>query len=303
VRGHAGSGRAMLAGLLFCGFMGSLGGTAAADESDACLSAPLDGQKLQKAGKLLDAHDKFNACARKTCPTEIVQYCTRQLSAVEEALPTVVMAARDEDGHDLVDVRVSIDGKPPVPMSARAISMDPGPHKFVFERGSADAGKAVDQQVILREGEKHREVVVTFALKAKTMAVPAPTPIVTERPVPAAAWVSGAIGIAGFAVLATFGSIGVSDRSSEHCDTGCPQSQKSSVDSDFRVADIGIGVGAVGVALATVLFLSRPTVEVASPPVPGAPSAGASRHGTLLGLDVDVRGTPGGGVAVLGGRF
>ena len=53
----------MLAGLLFCGFMGSLGGTAAADESDACLSAPLDGQKLQKAGKLLDAHDKASDLA------------------------------------------------------------------------------------------------------------------------------------------------------------------------------------------------------------------------------------------------
>jgi hypothetical protein len=183
---------------------------------------------------------------------------------------------------------VSVDGKPAVPMSARATSVDPGPHKFVFQRSRPvegrpqPAGPVIEQLTILREGEKHREVVATFHVEG----VAEPARLVTDRPVPAAAWVAAAFGVAGLGVLAVAGSIGVSQRSSEHCDTGCAQAQKTGVDNLFNVADIGLGVGAVGIALSTVLFLARPTVE--------RPAAAAY---------LDVRPTPGGGVALIGGRF
>ena len=268
---------------------------ARADEADMCLSAPVEGQKLRKAGKLLAAHEKFTSCARKTCPGEIIQDCTRWAGEVEVATPTVVMAARDQAGHDLADVSVSIDGKPPVPMSARSTSVDPGSHKFVFRRAetpgvplAAGADSEIEQVTILREGEKNREVVATFRVPGAAPAVLVVPAVVTERPVPVAAWLSAAVGVAGLGVLGVAGSIGVSNRSSEHCDTGCPQAQKSGVDSLFVVADVGLGVGVAGLTLATVLFLVRPTVE-------HPPSATATYF--------DLRPTPGGGVAVLGGRF
>jgi hypothetical protein len=273
-------GRGAMGSLLAFGMLSASGERGSrADETDPCLSAPVDGQKLQKAGKLLAARDKFTACARNTCPGEIVQDCTRWAGEVDAALPTVVMAARDQAGHDLADVTVAIDGAPPVALSARSASVDPGPHTFVFRRG---AGTAVEQTTILREGEKNREVVAIFGLPGA--APRAPTTL--ERPVPVAAWVSAAVGVAGLGVLAVAGSIGVSDRSSEHCDTGCTQSQKNGVDSLFLVADVGMGVGIAGVALATVLFLARPTVE--------RPASSAY---------VDLRPLPGGGAAFVGGRF
>jgi hypothetical protein len=195
------------------------------------------------------------------------------------------MAARDQAGHDLGDVTVSVDGAPPAAVSARATSLDPGSHKFVFRRGGAqapvDTGAAIEQVTILREGEKNREVVATFRIPG---AAPPPA-LVADRPVPVAAWVSGAFGVAGLGVLAVAGSIGVSQRSSEHCDTGCSQAQKTGVDNLFNVADVGLGVGVVGIGVAAVLFLVRPTVE---------------RPATAY---VDARPAPGGAVAVVGGRF
>ena len=126
---------------------------------DRCLMAPVEGQKLQKAGKLLDARDRYATCATNACPAEVVEDCMRWMRQVDDALPSVVVAARDPKGHDLADVRVSIDGKVPVEMSSRAIRLDPGAHVFLFRQsGSADQ----EQPVTLREGEKNREIFATF---------------------------------------------------------------------------------------------------------------------------------------------
>jgi hypothetical protein len=284
-------GAALLATAL-CALSTSWAPRAHADDADVCMSAPVEGQKLHKEGKLLAAREKFTMCARKTCPAEIVQDCTRWAGEVDAALPTVVTAARDQAGHDLGDVTVSVDGKPAVPLSPRATSVDPGAHKFVFHRAASvrgpgvagvGAGVAIEQVTILREGEKNREVAATFRVPGVTSA-PTSGVLATERPVPVAAWVSGAVGVAGLGVLGVAGVLGVSQRSADHCDTGCPQAQKSGVDNLFNVADVGLAVGVVGVGLAAVLFLVRPTVE---------------RPAAYL----DLRPAPGGGVAVVGGRF
>jgi hypothetical protein len=74
---------------------------ARAQRGDPCLTAPVDGQKLHKAGKLVEARDRFAVCARNTCPGEIVQDCTRWSREIDEALPSVVMAAQDPEGGDL----------------------------------------------------------------------------------------------------------------------------------------------------------------------------------------------------------
>ncbi len=283
---------AAIAALALC--LAAPGRSARADDADVCMTAPVEGQQLQKAGKLLAARQKFTACARKTCPAEIVHDCTRWAGEVEAALPTFVMAARDESGHDLADVTVSIDGQPPVPISARSISVDPGSHKFVFRRTPAAGASSVsrsdrevDQTTILRDGEKNREIVASFHLRAEAK----PAAVVSERPVPAGAWVSGVFGVAGFGVFGVAGALGVSDRRSEHCDTGCPQAQKTGVDNLLRVADLGLGIGVVGVSVATWLFLARPTRE--------RPASGAA----LSAPFVDLRPTTGGGVAVVGGTF
>jgi hypothetical protein len=252
-------------------------------DGDACLAAPVEGQQLQRAGKLLAARDRFAACARKTCPAEIVQDCTRWEQQVASAVPSVVLVARDGKGRDLVDVAVAIDGQPDVAVSARAVELDPGSHRFVFRRRrSAD----VEVNLLLREGERDRPVAATFGVPAPPRPSPVEEPTATpSRPVPVAAWIAGAVGVLGFASFATFGALGVSDRASSGCGVGCSQSQKDHVDGELRAADVSLGVGVVALGVATWLYLARPIV--------------AASEGILF----DVRPAPGGGFATLGARF
>lgn len=255
--------------------------TAIADpQADACYSAPVDGQTLQRAGKLLEARERFAGCARTSCPPEIVADCSRWLSDVEAATPSVVMAARDGEGHDVVDVRVVIDGRAPVDLSARAIPLDPGAHKLVFQRaGSAD----VSVDTLLREGEKNREVAVRFGVAPGAAGEPGSPR--AGRPVPLAVWIAGGAGALGLASFATFGALGVSERGANHCDSGCTQGQKDAVDSKYLVANVSLGVGVVGLGVATWLYLARPAAEA-----PGAAS-------------IDVRPLPGGAFAAYGASF
>jgi len=253
--------------------------------ADDCMTAPVQGQQLQRAGKLLAARERFGACARKSCPAEIVHDCTQWAQQVATALPSVVLAARGAAGNDLTDVRVSIDGQADAGMTARAVELDPGKHRFVFRRqGSPD----VEVDVLLREGEKDRPIGATFGVPAEPPppAPPADEPrVASSRPVPLGAWIAGGIGALGFVGFGAFGAIGVSDRSASGCGTGCSSSQKDRVDTELRVADISLGVGVVGLGVATLLFLTRPSVTE-SPAVV-----------------LDVRPAPGGAFATFGARF
>jgi hypothetical protein len=256
-------------------------GAALGQEADPCLGAPVEGQELQKAGRLLEARDRFVVCARDTCPAEIVQDCTRWTREVEEALPSVVVGARDGDGQDLQDVRVGIDGGEAAAVSARAIPLNPGGHRFVFRRqGRPD----VEKQIVLHEGEKNREVIATFGVPSAVRSTPIPPPVL-ERPVPISAWTTGAVAAASLATFAVFATLGLSTRSADNCARGCTLSQYDTVTTYFRVADVTLGIGIAGAALATVLYLVRPTTV---------------RHPSAL---FDVRAAPGAAVLTSGVRF
>jgi hypothetical protein len=247
------------------------GGLARATENDPCLSAPVEGQELQKAGRLIEAHARFVTCGSKSCPAEIVQDCSRWVSEVEAATPSIVVEARDGQGHELSDVRVSIDGQPAVSPGALAILLDPGVHKFVFLRsGYPD----VVDQAVLHEGEKNRPVLATYPSPKAAGGAPSGADAGVSRPVPAAAWVSSGISVAGFALFATFGALGLSERNSDHCNTGCDQSQKSDVDVKYTVADVGLGVGVVALGVAAWQFFARPSAPPSTSAVRVSPTRG-----------------------------
>jgi hypothetical protein len=275
--------RACLATLAAFALLAWPASEARSDESDECLKAPVDGQQLQRDGKLIDAHDRFVQCASKSCPPEIVQDCTRWAREVDEATPSVVVAARDARGHELTDVLVSIDGAAPTQGGARALPLDPGPHKFVFVRsGHPD----IVDQAVLHEGEKNREVVATYPSLASSKLEDEPRARLS-RPVPVLVWVAGGVSVAAFAVFGTFGALGVSERSADHCapPVGCPSSEKSEVDTKFIVADVALGVGVVALGVTAWQFFARRSIPQQS------------------GAVVDFHAVPGGGVATLGGRF
>jgi len=240
--------------------------SAHADETDACFSAPVEGQKLKNEGKLRAALAQFETCARKSCPAEIVADCTHWAGAVENAIPSIVVAPRDAQGNDLLEVRVAVDDGAPSDVSGRAIVLDPGAHKLVFTR---EGSGPVAQDVLLREGEKNRVIVVRFEtpLGPPVVAQPPPPPVSTEvtRPVPAGTWIALTVGVLALGSFGAVAGLGIAERSRDGCDLGCTGAQKDDVDMKFHIADALLGIGIIGVATAAVIYFTRPTATRVTP--------------------------------------
>src|SRR5271166_5041087 len=128
--------------------------TARADDRAACLDAASAGQKLEASHDLVEARRELLACAAAQCPSSVQRDCANRLNEVERALPTVVIAAKDETGADLVGVRVSVDGAPLAPnLDGLAVPMNAGLHAFHFELAGR---QSLDLEVTVREGEKNQ---------------------------------------------------------------------------------------------------------------------------------------------------
>jgi hypothetical protein len=231
---------------------------ARADTVHDCFDAAVAGQRLQRTGHFLDARERFASCAQAVCPREVVEDCSKWLSAVGDAIPSVVVAARDDQGHDVADALVTIDGR--AVAATGAVPLDPGSHSIVVEH--AGAGR-VSQSVVLREGEKYREVLATFVLPsiAPTPRPSSPANSVERRRTPVGAYAAGGIAILGMAGFVVLGPVvGSSDYNSAHCSTGCAPSDASRVRTELATADASLAVAIVSAGLATWLWFSSPHV-------------------------------------------
>jgi hypothetical protein len=148
-----------------------------ADQKQACLAAADSGQSLRDDGHYSSAREQFLVCARDLCPKIVHDQCTEWLHKLDDAIPTVVFAAKDDHGNDISGARVfsgnklvsgNLDGKP--------VPLDPGPYDIRFER---DSGPSVTVHVVLRSGEKNRDITATFPGEEQTATSPEgtePTP-------------------------------------------------------------------------------------------------------------------------------
>jgi hypothetical protein len=191
------------------------GGQEAGAAVAACIAASEKGQSERDAGHYRNARKAFGECARDDCPAVVAKQCAGWLRQLDETAPTLVLGARDEQGHDIDDVAVSFDGEPFVSkLDGRPIEVDGGPHVLRFERPGSEP---VEEHVVLRAGEKAR--VLTVTLRSTTVATPPgtaepetaepepvtpppePEPMLSARHVTAAALVLGALGAAGTGVF------------------------------------------------------------------------------------------------------
>jgi hypothetical protein len=251
------------------------------DEIDTCVAAASTGQKQEKAGQLRAARATFLSCDTAACPAEVRGVCDRLLGAVEANMPTVIFGARDAAGNDLVDVRVRVDGSSVAEsMDGKALPLDPGPHALRFEH----AGSApIDQNVVIREAEKNRALVVTFS-RATDRAASAPS-AVGRRPVPALVYVFGGLGVASLGAFIGLDVDGQSRYGScQH--GGCSQSVVNSLSAERDATLVMAGVSVVSLALAAGLFLARPVERVPT-----------------NGLSFDVEASHGGGLLRAMGSF
>jgi hypothetical protein len=250
------------------------------EDKQACISASEKAQQLRADSKLSASREQLLSCARDVCPAVVRKDCARWLAEVEEALPTIVLAAKDSAGHDLGGVKVTVDDKPFADkLEGKAQPIDPGSHVFKFER---EGGPTVSETVLVREGEKNRIVSVTFPSPgdgASANVTPNKTdnpalPTTTTRTVSPAAWVLAGVGTAAFVSFAYFGLSGRSQASDlrSSCAPTCPQNDVDSVKTKLLVADVSLGISLISFGVATYLFLNPSTTEsrtVSFTPLPG----------------------------------
>lgn len=266
-----------------CASIGSFGGAVHADEKQECLSAYDQAQKLRSDGKLTAAREKLAICSRPECPQIARQDCGQWMGEVMSALPSVVFGARDAQGHDVLAVRVSIDGKRVISqLDGKPVVVDPGVHTFHYEW---DGGPPVDQKdVLIREGEKDRDITVN--LGGATGGGDD-----TGHGPPALGYVLAGVGVVALGAALYLDLKGTSDAHDlrdSGCAPSCNQSDVDAINQKYLLAGISAGVGVVAIAAATYVFLT---------------SGRSSAPMTARGLDVDVHPAPAGGSFVLSGRF
>ena len=238
---------------------------ARAGDKEQCAAASEDAQRLQKQGKLVEAQKQLLVCTRAVCPAVVRQDCEAWLPALEAMIPSLVVAVRDEDGRDLVDVKITLDGAVVDAASGRAVMLDPGKHMLHVE----SPGKLPsDQPVVVRDGERARPVTVTLLAKDRPAKPPPPPPqqVVVMQPPPAPAqvspfvWVLGTlatVSLASFVVFEVKASTDASHLKST-CAPRCPQSEVDSVSTQGVVANVSLAfAGAFAGGALAVWLLGR----------------------------------------------
>ena len=160
--------------------VGTPGRALAADSvKEVCLSSADLGQSLRDDGKYSSARDQFTTCERDVCPKLVHDQCAEWLHQIDEAMPTVLFGVKDDHGTDVAGARVLADGKlVAASYDGKPVPLDPGAHDVRFERDAPT--QSVSTHILLRTGEKNREV--TAAFPAIEAGPPGPEPEVPGAP-------------------------------------------------------------------------------------------------------------------------
>jgi hypothetical protein len=236
-----------------------------------CVQAHASGQREAKAGRLKAASELFASCvSQEGCPAAIRSECAEFYKGTERSVPTLIFAALDEQGADLIKVRV-FDGEQVLSESldGRPIAVDPGEHHFRFELPD---GQVLESDVLVREGEKNRIVSLRTKLSAKAPATSAQADG-AQRKLPTGFWVASSVSAAALASWGVFALVGHGKQSTlAECSPNCPDSIHADYDAmrrDYLIADVSLGVAVASAGVATWLFLtsdrsSAPEQEPAS---------------------------------------
>jgi hypothetical protein len=150
----------------------------AAQTEDECIAANERAVALRRTGKLIEARKELTVCAAAACPDVIRTSCGHRVAEVSSAIPGIRLEAKDENGNDLSDVVVHIDGLAAAEhLNGGVINLDPGSHDFVFER----PGRApVTRRFVLQEGEQARSE--TIVMNARGAGPPGSEAPIAQHP-------------------------------------------------------------------------------------------------------------------------
>jgi len=223
-----------------------------------CVDSHETVQLRRKGGDLLSARDAARICAREDCPQAVKAECLTFVQELDRDVPSVTLSVVDAHGQPWIDAIVLIDGKMVAErVDGKSIDTNPGARTLrVIPKGR----EAVDISVVVKQGAKNQPVEVKLPPGSDTTPlVPAdePEPLEPARNIPAAAWISGGVGIAGLAMFGAFAGIGWSERSDlEACGTRCGDELVQPVRTKLLIADTALGVGIASLALSAVLLIA-----------------------------------------------
>jgi hypothetical protein len=266
---------ALLGGALALSLFSMSGEATAADITKGqCVDANTNGQTLRKDGKLTASRAQFQMCNDPKCPEIVRADCTQRLEEIEAAFPSIVFDTKKADGSDLVDVKVTMDGKVVAEkMDGSPLTVDPGSHEFTFE---AAGEKPLTRTFVLKEGEKLRRERIQIGEAPPAPAEPAKPPP-TAPPPPKNGGNGdllriGGLGLAGAGIVAlgvgVFYGLKASSKWSDqqdHCKsaTDCSNHPQAISDHDGavvygRFSTMGVIAGAVLLAGGVVMYLVAP---------------------------------------------
>jgi hypothetical protein len=235
-------------------------GTARADSVHECGSAAERGQRLREKRSLKAAREDFIACAKERCPGAIRVDCSSWLTDVQARIPSIVLRATDRQGHDVVDVKVFVDGElVQQKLDGSRIEIDPGERTLRLEHGTEPP---VVKKILAREGEHNRPIDIMLGEPEKKPEKPSRpetpvTPVTHDTPVvPIVLAGVGLVAIGGFAFFAGTGKSELDDLRAS-CAPRCNPSDVDSAEQKILIGNISLGAGIVALGVAAFLFFTQ----------------------------------------------
>lgn len=274
-----------------------------------CIEANTKSQDLRRDGKLAEAREQLKRCLDPACPRLVRDDCTRRLDDLEKVQPTLVFDVKDAQGADVIDVRVSVDGRPLVDhLDGSPLNVDPGAHTFTLE---VTGQPSIVDPMLVHEGEtgRHERVVFDGLHKPPPLAPsalgglqggsvpasdqgPASGGLGAQRTIGLVAGVVGAAGLATGAVLGLLANSAFSKAKSA-CDgtpSACPDAKVSTATpfdntakTEANAATVAFIAGGALLATGGVLFLTGPRDDRAGVSVAIGPSVDARSAGLVIG--------------------
>jgi hypothetical protein len=261
----------LLVGSILVSLLTGVSAARAQSTKQVCIDASEKGQAMRDDHKLKAAREQFLLCARDVCPGPIKKDCADWLAGVDKAMPTVILVAKD-NGQDVVKVGVDVDGTRVFEeLNGSPMTLDPGKHSFRFTVADRPA---VEEVVIVREGDRGRAIVVEVGVKPPSLGPAMPAAEVRPFHVPAPAWLLGGLTVAAGGTFAVLGITGKSDLSHlrDTCATtvkGCKQTQVDAVHNKLLGADIALYTGIATLAAATIITIVANKKSSSPPPIAG----------------------------------
>lgn len=231
---------------------------------EQCLDAHREAQELKKNGKFLEANEHLLICSAGSCPGAIISDCGNWITQLEQLTPSMVFEIK-LDGKQALDAKLFVNDRPIDDLS-QAVKVNPGRHTVRVELPPFPPR---EEQVVLPEGQRMRLISVEFESEKPALVdqgAVAPPPKEYERPVPFIFYPLLIAGVGGLASFGVFSYLGKEeqDKLEAACEPLCTDDDLETMKKNYLVADISAGVGVAALLGASIVYLTRPRVEVVS---------------------------------------